>query len=192
MYHFDEVPTAPQLYIVEGDSPLLKEFTSYLLVKRTPSLILDGGNSVNPFAISFFCRKLQKDAMEQIFVSRAFTVFQLKTLITHELPLFIKKVPVCVVLVSCYSNLFHSDDVKEEVLTILHKKLLFRLKEISKRYNIPVMVTDYKNTSSLFDCRISFRIKRGTFLLSVDGKTLHFPLVPPDQKTLDYWRGYHG
>ncbi|KYK37432.1 MAG: hypothetical protein AYK19_21525 [Theionarchaea archaeon DG-70-1] len=195
MHYFEEVPTDPKFYLLEGDPPLLKEFTSYVLVKRTPSLMLDGGNSFNPFVISFFCRKLQVDAMEQIYVSRAFTVFQLRMLITKELPLFIKRENPCVVVVSFYSNLFHSDDVEEDVLTILYQKLLIRLKETVRRYHIPVMVTDYKNSSScssLFDCSISFKIKRNTFLLSIDENTLSFPLVPSSQKTLDYWRGCHG
>ncbi len=192
MQYFDEIPTAPQLYIIEGDPRLLKEFMPYILVKRAPSLVLDGGNSFNPFTISLFCKKLNVDAMEHIFVSRAFTVFQLKQLITHELPSFIKKEFPRLVLISCYSDLFHSDDVEEEVLTILHKKLLFQLKEIVRTYTIPIMVTDRKNSSSLFDSRISFRIKRGAFLLSVDENTLSFPLVPFNQKTLDHWRGAHG
>jgi hypothetical protein len=192
MQYFDEVPTAPNLYGIEGDPPLLKEFTSYVLVKRAPSLILDGGNSFNPFAISLFCKKLEVDAMEQIFVSRAFTVFQLKQLITHELPSFIQKNPPRVVVVSWYSDLFYSDDVEEKVSTILYKKLLFRLKETVKTYCIPIMVTDRRITSPLFDCRISFRINRGRVHLSIDENTLWFPLLPFNQKTLDCWRGNHG
>lgn len=192
MYYFEEVPADPKFYLLQGDPRLLKEFTSYILVKRAPSLMVDSGNSVNPFDISFFCRKLDVDAMEHIYVSRAFTVFQLKMLVTKELPLFIKKERPCVVVVSFYSHLFHSDDVEEEVLTILYKKLLVRLKETVRKYGIPVMVTDYSNDSQLFDCNISFRIKRNTFLLSIDGNTLYFPLVPSSQKTLDCWRDYHG
>ena len=192
MHYFDAVPTEPYLYGIEGDPHLLKEFMSYILVKRAPSLILDGGNSFDPFTISFFCQKLCIDAMEKIFVSRAFTVFQLKTLITRELPLFIKKEPPSEVVVSLYSNLFHSDDVEEEVSTILYQKLLIRLKELVRTYKIPVMVTDHRNKSPLFDCRISFRIKRNTFLLSIDKNTVYYPLVPVTQKTLDCWRDYHG
>jgi hypothetical protein len=192
MYYFDEVPTKPYLYVVEGDPHLLKEFTAYLLVRRAPFLVLDGGNSFNPFTISFFCRKLQIDSMEKIFVSRAFTVFQLKMLITHELPLLIRKENPSGVVVSFYSDLFHSDDVEEEVLTILHQKLLVRLKEIVRTYNIPVIVTDRANDSPLFDCRISFRIRRNALLLSIDKNTLSYPLVPATQKTLDHWRDHHG
>lgn len=192
MHYFEEIPTEPQFYIVEGDSPLLKEFMSYVLVKRAPSLVVDGGNSFDPFTMSIYCRKLQRDVMEQIFVSRAFTVFQLKMLITKELPLFIKEKRPSVIVVSYYSYLFHSDDVEEEILTILHQKLLMHLKETVKKYSIPVMVTDHKNSSPLFDCRISFRIKRSTFLLSIDGNTLYFPLIPADQKTLDFWRDHRG
>ncbi len=188
MHYFDEVPSEPQLYIIEGDPRLLKEFTSYILVKRAPSLILDGGNSFDPFTISFFCRKLETDAMERVFVSRAFTVFQLHTLITKNLPSFIREKNPSVVVVSFFSNLFRSDDVEEEILTILHKKLLFTLKEIVKKYEIPVMVTDHRNDSHVFECRIFFRMKRNVLLLSVNRETIQFPIIPPTQKTLDSWR----
>jgi hypothetical protein len=192
MHYFDKVPTEPQLYILEGDPHILKEFTSYLLVKRTPSLILDGGNSFNPFTISFFCRKLNIDAMEQIFVSRAFTVFQLKILITQNLPAFIQEKNPSIVFVSFFSDLFRSDDVEEKIRTILYKKLLLRLKEIVNTYDIPVMVTDRKNTSHVFDCRVSFRMKRNAVLLSIDGKKHQVPLIPLTQKTLDCWRDSRG
>ncbi len=192
MQYFDEVPSDPYFYLIEGDPHVLAEFTSYFLVKRAPSLLLDGGNSFDPFTLSFFCRKLEMDTMENIFVSRAFTVFQLKMLIIDHLPSFIKKNCPSIVFVSFFSNLFRSDDVEEEILTILYKKLLFRLKETERRYKIPIMVTDRENHSPLFDCRIGLHLKRNTFLLSVDQETFRYPLVPPHQRTLDYWRGYHG
>ncbi len=192
MHYFDEVPLEPQLYLIEGDPHLLKEFMCYTLVKRAPSLVLDGGNSFDPFSVSFFCRKLSIDAMERVFVSRAFTVFQLKMLITKELPLFIRKEAPSVVFVSFFSDLFYSDDVEEEVLTILHRKLLLHLKKMVKRYRIPILVTDRQNSSELFDCRVLFRMKRDTLFLSVDQRKLQVPLVPQTQKTLDMWRDHHG
>ncbi|MBU7032302.1 MAG: hypothetical protein HXS53_07205 [Theionarchaea archaeon] len=192
MHYFDEVPTESRLYTVDGDPHLLKEFVSYILVKRAPSLIIDAGNRFDPFMVSFFCRKLERDAMEQIFVSRAFTIFQLKALITRELPLFVKAHSPSVVVVSQYSNLFQSDDVEEEILTILHRKLLLRLREIVKEYDVPIMVTDKNNAARVFDCTILMRTRRTMVLLSVDQHTLHIPLIPPDQRTLDCWRESHG
>jgi Flp pilus assembly CpaE family ATPase len=177
---------------VGGDPHLLKEFASYILVSRAPSLIIDAGNRFDPFMVSFFCRKLEREVMEQIFVSRAFTVFQLKALITRELPAFMQTYSPSVVVVSQYSDLFQSDDVDEEILTILHKKLLLRLKEIVKEYDVPIMVIDRKNTARVFDCRILMRTQKTTILLSVDQHTLQVPLIPPDQKTLDCWRKSHG
>lgn len=192
MHYFDEVPTESRLYTVDGDPHLLKEFVSYILVKRAPSLIIDAGNRFDPFMVSFFCRKLERDAMEQIFVSRAFTIFQLKALITRELPLFVQAHSPSVIVVSQYSNLFQSDDVEEEILTILHRKLLLRLREIVKEYDVPIMVTDKNNAARVFDCTILMRTRRTMVLLSVDQHTLQIPLIPPDQRTLDCWRESHG
>jgi hypothetical protein len=192
MHYFDEVPTDPRLYILEGDPQVLKEFTAYTLVKKAPSLIFDGGNSFNPFTISFFCEKLSRDAMEHGFVSRAFTVFQMKVLITELLPSFIQEKNPSLVFVSFFSDLFHSDDVEEDVLTILHKKLLFRLKEVVKQYAIPIMVTDRANNDGVFDCRISFKTRKNSILLSIDKEKLQFPCIPSHQKTLDWWRCFHG
>lgn len=191
MHYFDEIPMEPQLYIVEGDPPLLTQFTSYVLVKRAPSLVLDGGNSFDPFAISSFCRKLGVDAMEHVFVSRAFTVFQLKVLIT-ELPSLIEDIHPSVVFVSFFSDLFYSDDVEEDISLILQRKLLFRLKTAVKKYYIPIIVTDHQNSSNLFDCRVFFKVKRDTLLVSVNEKRMEVPLVPHHQKTLDVWRDHHG
>jgi hypothetical protein len=197
MHYFDEVPLEPQLYLLEGDRDLLMEFTSYILVKKAPSVVLDGGNSFNPFTISFFCRKLGVDAMENVFVSRAFTVFQLKALITQELVMTIQEIHPSVVVISFFNDLFYSDDVDKGVATILHKKLLFRLKQIVTSYSIPILVTSrkskYKNFScSVCDCTVSLRMNSKSFILFIDQKKLQFPVVPPHQKTLDSWRGYHG
>ena len=192
MHFFDEIPTASCLYVIDGDFQLLKECTSYILVRRAPSLIIDAGNRFDPFMVSFFCRKLEKDAMEQIFVSRAFTVFQLKALITQALSAFIQDHAPSVVVVSQYSDLFQSDDVDQEILTILHKKLLLRLKELVKTYDVPIMVVDKKNTASVFDCTIHLKTRKNMILLSVDQHTLQVPVIPPDQRTLDCWRRSYG
>ncbi|MBU7022862.1 MAG: hypothetical protein HXS40_01750 [Theionarchaea archaeon] len=192
MHYFDEISLHPQLYIVEGDLHLLKEFTAYLLVKRAPSLIVDGGNRFDPFILSSFCEQLDTNAMERVYVSRAFTIFQLKILIISALPAFIQESAPSVVVVSFFSDLFHSDDVEKEVATILYKKLLFRLKEIVKTYYIPVVVTDQKNNSKIFDSRVSFKMKRNSVILSVDQQTFQIPFIPPYQRTLDSWRNIHG
>ncbi|MBU6997620.1 MAG: hypothetical protein HXS41_08845 [Theionarchaea archaeon] len=192
MHYFDEISLRPQLYIVEGDPSLLKEFTAYLLVKRTPSLIIDGGNKFDPFILSSFCKQLDMNAMEQVYVSRAFTIFQLKMLITSALPAFIRESAPSVVVVSFFSDLFRSDDVEGEIATILYKKLLFRLKEIVKTYCVPVVVTDHKNTVKIFDSRVSFKMKRNAMVLSIDQQTFQVPFIHPYQKTLDLWRTTHG
>lgn len=197
MHYFDEVLLEPQLYLLEGDREVLTEFTSYIVVKKAPSIVLDGGNSFNPFTTFSFCRKLGTDAMEHVFVSRAFTVFQLKALITRELSTAIQKIHPLVVVLSFFNDLFYSDDVKEEVATILHKKLLLRIKQIGAQYNIPVLVTNKKFSHKNFPCSacdrtISLRMNTKTFVVAIDQKKLQFPVVPPHQKTLDPWREYHG
>ncbi|MGD2249220.1 MAG: hypothetical protein PVF58_12510 [Candidatus Methanofastidiosia archaeon] len=196
MHYFDEVLLEPQLYLLEGDRDLLMEFTSYILVKKAPSVVLDGGNSFNPFTISFFCRKLGVDAMENVFVSRAFTVFQLKALITQELSAAIQEINPSVVVISFFNDLFYSDDVDKEVATILHKKLLLRLKQMVTTCGIPILVTTRKSKynfpCSVCDCTISLRMNSKSFVLFIDQKKLQFPVVPPHQKTLDPWRRYHG
>ncbi|MBU7014353.1 MAG: hypothetical protein HXS52_02170 [Theionarchaea archaeon] len=192
MHYFDEISLHSQLYLVEGDPHLLKEFTAYLLVKRAPSLIIDGGNRFDPFILSSFCERLDMNAMERVYVSRAFTIFQLKMLITRALPAFMQENAPSVVVVSSFSDLFHSDDVEEEIATVLYKKLLFRLKEIVKTYDIPVVVTDHKNNLKIFDSHVSFKMKKNGMILSVDQQTFQIPLIPPYQKTLDSWRNTHG
>lgn len=190
MHVFDEVPLEERFYLVEGDSSLLREFTSYLLVRRAPSLVVDGGNSFSPFSVFDFCRALGVDAMERIFVSRATTVFQLHTLITESLPLFARTVPPSLILVSYFSDLFHTDDVEREVLHLLHARLLHSLKDMVRTYRAPVLVTEHGRAgvhAGLFDYRVLFRARGGALFLSINERRLRVPLIHPSQRTLACW-----
>lgn len=190
MHVFDEVPLEPKFYLIAGDSSLTTEFTSYLLVKRAPSLVVDGGNSFSPHSLSTFCRILGRDAMDAVFVSRAFTVFQLKTLITESLPSFVERESPSLIVVSHFGDLFHSDDVEEEILRFLHERLLSCLKEMVKKYDMPILVTEHgggRVGAGLFDYRILLRKKGSTLLLSVNQKRLRATLIPASQKTLERW-----
>jgi hypothetical protein len=195
MHVFDEVPLEPKFYLIVGDSSLTTEFTSYLLVKRAPSLVVDGGNSFSPFSLSTFCRILGRDVMDAIFVSRAFTVFQLKTLITKSLPSFIERESPSLIVISHFSDLFHSDDVEEEVLQFLHERLLSRLKEMVKKYGVPIIVKEHSSGrmgAGLFDYRVLLKTKGSTLLLSVNQKRLRATLIPASQKTLECRRCQDG
>jgi hypothetical protein len=75
-------------------------------------IIVDGGNSSDPYLCIDFARQYGLDVnqvLSKIISSRAFTVYQLENLITHELPDIITKYNARLVVISDLLALFSDD-----------------------------------------------------------------------------------
>jgi len=108
------------------------------------TIYVDGGNSFNPYEISAIAREFGSDprsTLERVFVSRAFTAYQLSAIISETLEDAIKHYRSKLILISKITNLFLDRDVPtKEALEIFHK-MIIRLVDLALRRNIIVVAT---------------------------------------------------
>jgi predicted ATP-dependent serine protease len=75
---------------------------------------IDGGNTVNPYAIASMCKRLRidaRDALSRINISRAFTAYQMVSLIEEHLPEQIRACAPSTVIISSITSLFTDKDM---------------------------------------------------------------------------------
>jgi len=128
---------------------------SHLLVARaqlplrehgldSPVLLLDAGCSFNPHEVSFLAqsqRMLPESVLEKIYVSRAFTTYQLFSLIYDWLPEAIEDYGAKLVVVSDILRLFAEIEIpREELVTSFHRSSKF-LSNLAAKEEATILVT---------------------------------------------------
>ncbi len=76
---------------------------------------IDGGNMVDPYSISALCKRLRldkRDILSRVNISRAFTAYQLVTLIDEKLEEQVNRCTPCAIIVSSITELFLDKDMK--------------------------------------------------------------------------------
>jgi RecA/RadA recombinase len=108
--------------VLHGDSA---SFISFLLCVRaqlphekgglgSSAVFVDGGNSFSPYIVAELARSYSLDSratLENIYVSRAFTAYQLSSLILEKLEPFLKSKKAKLLIVSDISSLFFDKDI---------------------------------------------------------------------------------
>jgi len=107
-------------------------------------IYVDGGNTFNPYAVSAIAQEYELDpraALERVFVSRAFTAYQLSALIFETLENALRQYRSKLVLISDITNLFLDRDVpKKESMEIFNKSVIY-LSDLVARRNIIIIAT---------------------------------------------------
>ena len=114
------------------------------------TVFMDGGNVFNPYIVSEIARNYglnPKNALEKIFVSRAFTAYQLSALILEKLEKALKKFKSKLIAVSHISSLFLDRDVPKTEAQDLFMKVCGKLEEIAKERST-IVVASYNPRSS--------------------------------------------
>jgi len=122
-------------------------------------VFVDGGNSFSPYLVAETARSHGLDsrvALEKIYVSRAFTAYQLSSLILQRLESFLKRKRAKLVVVSDIASLFFDRDIPETEAKDLFMKTCTKLSEIASRKKSVVLVT-----------HLAERLKRSVFFDAV-------------------------
>jgi hypothetical protein len=137
---------------------------SQLLLKKgglnSPVTYVDGGNTFDPYAVSAAAREYgldPKSVLEKIFVSRAFTAYQLSALVFEKLEETLKRHRSTVVIISDITGLFLDRDVPKKEGRDLFTKMTRYLSELASKRRAVIV-------ASCFPRRYS---SRSTFLESV-------------------------
>lgn len=174
---------------------------------NSPALFVDGGNSFNPYLVAELARSYGVDAraaLENIYVSRAFTAYQLSSLILKELGRFQEQVKAKAVIVSDVASLYLDRDLAKGDVEDMFGMVCGKLLEVARRGAVVVatyragrrcrrgllleaLLFGYVNTVLRFDSSgslVRFRLERHPKLSPF---ALDFSLVYPT--LMDYVEG---
>jgi hypothetical protein len=140
--------------IVLSNHPICKNLIFRLCVRcqlpeekgglDSSAIYVDGGNSFNPYEISAIAREYGSDpksTLERIFISRAFTAYQLSAIVSETLEDALKRYKSKLVLISKITSLFLDRDVPAKEALELFKKMTLQLADLSLKRNIIIVAT---------------------------------------------------
>ncbi len=201
-----------QVALLDSDSSYATSLL-YLLCIRAVSQFdeevvwIDGsGNDIDPYAIGSLCKRLRLDKREilsRISVSRAFTAYQLVTLIDEKLEEQVERSAPSMVIVSSVADMFMDKDMKWMESHQLLRRCLEDISRITKeRETISVITGHALNkpgagpmlSTMLYeyaDLAVQMRVRKNGLLIRIPraDKEMIFLPVPWNQLTLDEFRG---
>ena len=127
-------------------------------------IYIDGGNSLNPYLLTAACRLFRVDAdsvLRRVQVARAFTVFQLDTLITQSLERILAKHRPRLVLVACISELFLDRDVNWFEARTLFDTDFKKLGKLTDKYNVTTLLTNFGHDRSVHRFELDRKLRKG-------------------------------
>jgi len=118
---------------------------------KSSAVYVDGGNVFNPYAVSAIAQEYgldPKSTLERIFVSRAFTAYQLSALIFEKLEDALKQYRSRLVLISDITSLFLDRDVPtKEAIEVFNKAVIY-LSDLAVKRNAIVVATSFPHQGS--------------------------------------------
>jgi hypothetical protein len=111
---------------------------------ESPALFIDGGNSFSPYEVAETARDYGLDCkttLEKVFVSRAFTAYQLSSLVLDKVCSVLQKTRARLLIVSDITSLFLDRDIPKLEGRELFVKLCSKLSEIASEKQTIVVVS---------------------------------------------------
>ncbi|MBS7614944.1 hypothetical protein KEJ18_04355 [Candidatus Bathyarchaeota archaeon] len=176
--------------VLHGDAV---SFMTFLLCVRSqlapengglasPVVFVDGGNSFDPYTVAEIARGYGLDSrqvLENIYVSRAFTAYQLSSLILEKLEAFLKAKEAKLLFISDISTLFFDRDIPKTEAKDLFMKVCAKLSSIATSRQAIVIVSYFPERRSkigLFFDTVLFAKSNVLVKLKRTGKILSFIL----------------
>ena len=200
-----------QVTLLDSDSSYASSLLHLLCIRAVSQfdeevVWIDGGNTVDPYAISSMCKRLRLDKREilsRVNVSRAFTAYQLVTLIDEKLEEQVERSAPSTIIVSSITDMFLDKDMKWMESHQLLRRCAEDISRITKDHEAISVVTGHSLhrvgtgpvLSTLLyehaDLAIQVRARKDGLLIRVpraDREIVFLP-VPWNQLTLDEFRG---
>jgi len=120
----------------------------------SPALFIDGGNIFDPYVVAEAARRYglnPRDALKRIYVSRAFTAYQLSSLILERLDEAVRSFRSRFVAVSDIYSLFLDRDVPKTEAQELFMNVCSKLQKIAKERNVIIAASHKEKRSSSRD-----------------------------------------
>jgi len=145
---------AGEMTFINGYSSIISEIPSQLCVNtyrtfQNDVIYIDGGMHADPYRIASYARKMeidQKEILNHVHISRAFTVYQLSTLIHEMLEPLIQKRKPKTLIIGMLPALYLDPDVSYSEAQILLKENLSKIQKLTKKYNLITIFTNHDKT----------------------------------------------
>jgi hypothetical protein len=111
----------------------------------------DGGNMFNPYLVAEIAREYGLDSrtvLQKIHVSRAFTAYQLSSLILEKLDSVLKRNETSLLIVSDVTSLFMDSDIPKTEAKELFMKICTKLSEVAARKQTTVVASYFPEKQS--------------------------------------------
>jgi hypothetical protein len=147
-----------------------------------PVIFVDGGNSFSPYLVAELARNYDLDsrtALEGIYISRAFTAYQLSSLILEKLGPFLRSKKAKLLVVSDISALFFDKDIPKIEAKDLFIKICTKLSDIVATKQTIIVATyspDKRSKRGAFFQAVLFGRSNILIKLKRKGKTSSFIL----------------
>ncbi len=200
-----------QVTLIDSDNDYVSSILHMLCIQAVSQfdeevIWIDGGNTVDPYAISSVCKRLRLDKgdiLSRVSVSRAFTAYQLVTLIDERLEEQVGRSVPSAVIVSSITDLFLDKDMKWMESHQLLRMCLEDISRITKEHETVTVLTnrtrhDLRPSPALSallyghaDKVVQVRTKRAgaLFRIPAEDRESVFSPVPWNQATLDEFEG---
>jgi len=138
-----------EMTYIDGDSSLISNIPNQLCVNTYRTfekdvIYIDGGMSADPYKIAKYARRMetdQKETLKHVHLSRAFTVYQLSTLIQDMLESTIKRYKPQTIIIGRFPIFYLDSDVPEKEARTLLRSCLHKLRELTTKYNLITIFT---------------------------------------------------
>ena len=141
---------AGEITFIDGNSDLILSIPNRLCVNtfrtfNSDTIYIDGGMGANPYEIARYARLMeldQKETLNHVHISRAFTVYQMSTLICDMLETEIKKHNPRTLIVGRFPILYLDKDVKAKESQIILKNNIEKIRKLTVDYNLIAIFTN--------------------------------------------------
>lgn len=145
---------AGELTLIDGNSKLISDMPNQICVNtyrnfNSDTIYIDGGMCANPYKIAGYARLMELDQrkiLEHVHVSRAFTVYQLSTLIQDMLEPIIQKHNPRTLIIGKFPALYLDPDVSSQEAQVLLKNNLRKIRELAIKYGLITIFTNLDTT----------------------------------------------
>ena len=145
---------APGDFAVLSGSPSVISLTSLLCIRAqlpvqlgglgSNVIFIDGGNTFRLYKITRLAQLHQlnpKEVLDHIFISRAFTAYQLTSLILDKLEETVKNYNAKLIVISDIAGFFLDNDVPHEEAQRVYSQIVSYLSSFAKKHQIIVITT---------------------------------------------------
>ncbi|UCB59278.1 MAG: hypothetical protein JSV67_03010 [Thermoplasmatales archaeon] len=152
-----------EITYIDGDSSLISSIPDQLCVNtyrtfHSDIIYIDAGMCADPYKISKYALKLEispREILEHVHISRAFTVYQLATLIQDRLEQAIKRYKPQTLIIGRLPIFYLDSDVESKEAQVLLRTNLYKIRELTTKYDLITVFTnlDRKMLTNNIDVR---------------------------------------